>query len=95
MLFGIWGLLFSFLFHDDSFLSREEENKSFKKIFFPVFLFVKYPGNKLLKINQTKLDNWPLSPSEPHKSVTMTTCRLEQTISCTFQDLSMLESIHS
>ena len=77
-----------------SFLGKKKTSLSLF-FFFPVFLFVKYPGNKLLKINQTKLDNWSLSPSEPQKSVTMTTCRLEQTISCTFQDLSMWESIHS
>lgn len=60
-----------------------------KTSLFSVFLFVEYPGNKLLKIKQTKLDNWPLSPSELQKDVTMATCGLEQTILCTFQDLSL------
>lgn len=83
MLFGIW-VVFFFSMMTVTFL--EEKKMS---LFFPVFLFVEYPGNKLLKINQTKLDNWPLSPSEPQKNVTMATCRLEQTISCTFQNLSM------
>lgn len=46
-----------------------------KQVLFSIFLVVEYPGNKPLKIEQTKLDNWPPSPSEPQKTVTMATWR--------------------
>lgn len=65
-----------------------------KTSLFSDFLFIEYPGNKLLKIKQTKLDNLPPSSSELQKDVTMVTCSLKKTISCTFQDLGLSKSIH-